>query len=204
MVAAVLATLAGLLPFALLKSHGDRSAARGAATASTWTSSTGRPRSAPVPLTTGPTELDGLALLPGWVWHQDVTGFRIAAPQFWNYSRDDSLVYFREPGGERMLTVGGWKPASPDLVAAWKTEEVDTAHVAGYKRLRIETVTCPFEACAEWEYTYTGTDGAQVKTINRGIRTAAGRTYVIMWRTKIFDWQINQSNYLLILASFHA
>jgi hypothetical protein len=38
--------------------------------------------------------------------------------------------------------------------------------------------------------------------INRALRTSTNRTYVIMWQTNAFDWQVNMSYFWLVIASF--
>jgi serine/threonine protein kinase len=162
---------------------------------------TGTDQSA-LPQASGPTAIDGTALPAGWIWYQDPGGFRIAVPQFWSFSRDATMAYFREPGGDRMVSVGTWQPTTSDLVSAWTKEEADTAKVPGYQRVNIGTVPGFFEACADWEYTYNGPRGERLQVINRAFRTAPGRAYVIVWRTDAFDWSVNQTYFRLIIGSF--
>jgi serine/threonine protein kinase len=198
--AVVVATLAIALPIAGLHLPG-----RPGDAGAVITDPTANTSPSPLAVATGPTVLDGVALPPGWIWYQDPSGFRVAVPQQWTYTRENSVAYFRDPNGDRLLAVGEWRPSAADPVAAWTAAE-DTARSPDYMRLRLEAVTCPFAACAEWEYTTNGPDGPDgtpVRVISRGIRTASGRSYQITWRTKIFDWQINQSNYLVIIPSFH-
>ena len=101
-----------------------------------------------------------------------------------------------------MLTVGRWQPGSADLVAALRTEEAATRAAHDYSQVRLAPVTCSFVSCAEWEYLYTAPDGTGLHVVERAFRTRTGHTYLIVWRTKAFDWSINLSNYLPIVASF--
>jgi serine/threonine protein kinase len=156
----------------------------------------------PLPQASGPTAIDGTALPAGWVWHLDPGGFRVTVPQFWTYTKDASMVYFQEPGGDRMVSVGTWQPATSDLVTAWTKEEVDTARAPGYQRVSMGSVTGFFEACADWEYTYNGARGESLHVINRAFRTGPSRLYVIVWRTDTFDWAVNQTYFRLIVGSF--
>src|SRR5262249_27365545 len=99
----------------------------------------------PLPQASGPTAIDGTALPAGWVWHLDPGGFRVAVPRFWTYTKDAStkdasMAYFQEPGGDRMVSVGTWKPMTSDLVTAWTKEEVDTAKMPGYQLISIGSV----------------------------------------------------------------
>jgi Protein kinase domain len=144
---------------------------------------------------------DEYRLPEGWIWHHDSAGFRIAAPAGWTSTRDDSTVYFREPGGTRMLAVGRWQPASANLVTAWTQEEAAATKLPNYQRLRIESVPAFFRSCADWEYAYDG-DGGRLRTVSRGFTTSPGQSYVIVWRTSAFDWQLNLANFWLVTASF--
>jgi eukaryotic-like serine/threonine-protein kinase len=157
------------------------------------------------PLTPAPTSsaAEEYRLPEGWIWHHDPAGFRIAAPASWAATRDDSTVYFREPGGARLLAVGLWNPASPNPVTAWTHEETTAARLPNYQRLRIEPVPAFFRSCADWEYTYDG-DAGRLRTVSRGFTTDGGRSYVIVWRTSAFDWQLNLANFWLATASFRA
>ena len=136
------------------------------------------------------------------MWYADPGGFRIAVPKFWAYTRDDSTAYFREPGSERTIAVGEWKPPGDNLVAAFEKEEADGVKAPGYQRVRIDPVTSAFPTAAEWEYTFDGPDDRRLHAVNRGFRTAGGRAFVIMWQTSDFDFQTNQANYQLMTVSF--
>jgi serine/threonine protein kinase len=144
---------------------------------------------------------DPYTLPDGWEWHHDQAGFRIAVPKSWERTGDDTMSYFREPGGDRVLGVGEWTASQPNLVAAWTGAEVDAATVSGYQRLRMVPVAQYFDACAEWEYTYDGASGRRLHVINRAVRTS-NRTFVMMWQTNAFDWQVNMSYFWLVAASF--
>jgi hypothetical protein len=144
------------------------------------------------------------ALPAGWMWYADPSGYKIAVPKFWTYTRDESLAYFREPGGDRTIAVGTWNPTSTDLVKAWTNEEADTRTVPGYQRVRIAPVATNYPAAAEWEYTFGGSDGRRLHAVDRCFRTSAGQTYVIRWQTTDFDFQTIQSYYQLMTVSFTA
>jgi eukaryotic-like serine/threonine-protein kinase len=144
---------------------------------------------------------DEYRLPEGWIWHHDTSGFRIAAPAGWTSTQDDSTVYFREPGGVRMLAVGRWQPATANLVTAWTQEESAATTLPNYQRLRIEAVPAFFRSCADWEYAYEG-DGGRLRTVSRGFTTSPGQSYAIVWRTSAFDWQLNLANFWLVTASF--
>jgi len=146
----------------------------------------------------------GRFVLPrGWIWYEDAAGFRLAVPQGWTISRDDRGVYFKEPTGFRMLAVRQWKTSSTDPVAAWSGEEAEARRLTNYQRIRIEDVPQYFTSCSDWEYRYD-VDRRQLHTLERGFTTPRGRSFAFSWRATEFDWPINQSNFLLVAASFRA
>jgi hypothetical protein len=144
---------------------------------------------------------DEYRLPDGWIWHHDPSGFRIAAPAGWTSTRDDTTMYFREPGGVRMLAVGRWQPANANPVTAWTQEESAATKLPNYQRLRIEAVPAFFRSCADWEYAYDG-EGGRLRTVSRGFTTSPGQSWAIVWRTSAFDWQLNLANFWLVTASF--
>jgi hypothetical protein len=150
-----------------------------------------------------PTETDGVQLPVGWGWHHETAGFRFAAPQGWFTSRANSVTYFQEPHGERLLAIGRWTPAATDPVTAWTRVEAHAAELPRYQRIRIDAVPEFFQSCADWEYTHDGS-GTRLRTISRGFTLPDGRSYVIMWRVPEFDWKVNLPNFWLVTGSFRA
>jgi len=146
---------------------------------------------------------DEYRLPEGWIWHHDPDGYRIAAPVGWTASREHGLAVFREPGGGRMLAAGPWQPSATDPVAAWTREEAGTPRPVNYQRLRIDPVPHFFASCADWEYSFDG-PGGRHRSISRGFSTGPGRSYQIVWQTRVLDWQLNQPNFWLVTASFRA
>ncbi|WP_346533186.1 serine/threonine-protein kinase [Micromonospora sp. DPT] len=143
------------------------------------------------------------ALVAGWTWYEDATGFRIAAPARWLRFTDGTVTCFREPGGRRVLSVApGVAPADP--VAHWRAEErrlTGDGALPGYRRVDISRLDM-FRGGALWECSWLNAAGVQVHTARLIVAVAAGRAYTVSWLTEEFDWQVNATYFLMIRQSF--
>jgi hypothetical protein len=173
-------------------------------TAAADSSPTAAPQSPP-PTNAPNTGPGGFTLPAGWVYHNDPTGFRVAYPEGWRITRDGSMVYFRDPGGGRVLGIDQTDQPKADPVADWQSQErnrVNAGDFPGYTRIRIEAVAF-WSACADWEFTYTDRGSSnRLHVINRGFITSPRQAYAIFWLTRDFDWGTNLANFNLIAASF--
>ncbi|MEH0936638.1 hypothetical protein V6U80_15880, partial [Micromonospora sp. CPCC 205543] len=164
----------------------------------------GRPAPAdatPVPSAPPP---DGeLALVTGWTWYEDPTGFRIAAPARWLRFTDGPVTCFREPDGSRVLSVtSGAAPADP--VAYWESEErrlTGAGKLAGYRRVDISALDM-FRGGALWECAWTNGAGDLVHTARLIVTVTPTLAYTVSWLTEEFDWQVNATYFLMIRQSF--
>jgi hypothetical protein len=153
--------------------------------------------------TTPPPAGGGLALHAGWQWYDDRTGFRVATPKGWEVTRRSTMVYFREPGGGRVLGIDQSDRPKPDPVADWKQQEaarVRAGDWVDYHRVRIVPVKY-FVKAADWEFTYRAT-GGRMHVINRGFITSPTQAYAIYWATPESEWSANLDNFRLIARSF--
>ncbi|SCF08207.1 Serine/threonine protein kinase [Micromonospora purpureochromogenes] len=143
------------------------------------------------------------ALVAGWTWYEDATGFRIAAPARWLRFTDGTVTCFREPGGRRVLSVApGAAPADP--VAHWRAEErrlTGDGALPGYHRVDISRLDM-FRGGALWECSWLNAADVQVHTARLIVAVAAGRAYTVSWLTEEFDWQVNATYFLMIRQSF--
>jgi serine/threonine protein kinase len=143
------------------------------------------------------------ALPEGWRLYRDRTGFAVAVPEGWTVSRRGTMVYFREPGGGRLLGIDQTDQPKPDPVADWTRQEarrVAAGDWNDYRRVRIDPVDY-FIKAADWEFTYAGTSG-RVHVINRGFITSPRKAYAIYWSTPDSQWAANLGNFRLIAQSF--
>ncbi|MDG4840361.1 serine/threonine-protein kinase [Micromonospora sp. WMMD967] len=143
-------------------------------------------------------------LREGWTWHDDPTGFRIAAPIGWARWTEGSVTCFREPGGAKVLSVESG-PARADPVAYWQTEETRLTTGDGllpaYRKVDISAMDI-FEGGAVWECGWENAAGEQVHSFRLLANTSAERSYTVSWLTKEFDWQVNAAYLPMIRQSF--
>jgi hypothetical protein len=160
--------------------------------------------SAAGPPAAGPPAAGGEVALPaGWRMYQDRTGFRVAVPAGWTVSRRGTIVYFREPGGGRLLGIDQSDRPKSDPVADWRQQEatrVAAGDWSGYQRVRIVAVNY-FVKAADWEFTYREGNG-RTHVVNRGFVTSPTQAHAIYWSTPEADWSANLDNFRLIAQSF--
>jgi hypothetical protein len=208
--AAVLAVVAAVIALAL-RSAADGGAPEGrvgdsptagappAAEPTTAAAPTSEPVQPPPPT---PSE-DGEQLPAGWHIYTDETGFSVAVPEQWPVTREGSIVYFREPGGGRVLGIDQTDEPQPDPVADWAGKEafrVARGDFPGYERVRLEAVDY-FLKAADWEFTYDGRSG-RIHVNNRGFITAPDQAYGMWWSTPDSRWEEYRGDLELIQRSF--
>jgi hypothetical protein len=146
----------------------------------------------------------GVALPAGWrVYRDPENGFRVAVPVGWNISYDGTIVYFREPGGGRVLGIDKSDTPKPDPLADWRTQSayrVARGDFPGYQEIKIVAVDY-FVKAADWEYTYDGRT-ARLHVLNRNFITSPTQAYAIFWLTADSQWAANLPNLDLIIRSF--
>ncbi|WP_443677147.1 serine/threonine-protein kinase [Micromonospora cabrerizensis] len=161
------------------------------------------PASTPVASVAPPAEAR-YRLRDGWTWHDDPTGFRIAAPVGWARWTEGSVTCFRETGGARVLSVESG-PVRADPVAHWKAEEARLTTgdglLPGYRKVDISAMDI-FEGGAVWECGWENAAGDQVHSFRLLANTSAERSYTVSWLTKEFDWQVNAAYLPMIRQSF--
>ncbi|MFK3985672.1 serine/threonine-protein kinase [Micromonospora sp. NPDC050397] len=145
------------------------------------------------------------ALVPGWTWYTDPSGFRIAAPVGWRVFTERGVVCFQEPDGPRVLSVDPSTVPTVDAEAYWRAEEARLTRggaLPGYSLVNIGPLDF-HRGGAEWECRWTNAAGRQVHTLRMLFRTSADRAYTIAWLTPEFDWQVNQVYLPMLRLSFH-
>lgn len=138
-------------------------------------------------------------LPPGWAWHTDGAGFRVAAPAGWEYFAGDQVLCFHEPFGPRVLIVDP-SPPTADTADYWRLRERqlrDDSRISGYEL--VATRQLRRHRGAEWEFSWTGPDGRRQRTVE--MLVAAG-PFAVVWHTEELDWQQNQANLDLVRETF--
>ncbi|GLZ62248.1 serine/threonine-protein kinase [Micromonospora sp. NBRC 107095] len=139
----------------------------------------------------------------GWTWHDDPTGFRIAAPVGWARWTEGPATCFRRSSGSRVLSVEAG-PARADPVAYWKAEEArltTSGALPGYRKVDISAMDI-FKGGAVWECGWLNALGVAVHSFRLLINASAGRSYTVSWLTEEFDWQVNAAYLPMIRQSF--
>ncbi|MGC4856779.1 serine/threonine-protein kinase [Micromonospora sp. DT4] len=160
------------------------------------------PTATPVPSVSPPKDAR-YGLRDGWTWHDDPTGFRIAAPVAWARWTEGAVTCFREPSGARVLSVEAG-PTQADPVAHLKAEErrlVSAEALPGYRKVDISALDV-FDGGALWECSWENAAGERVHSIRLLANTSARRAYTVSWLTKEFDWQVNAAYFVMIRQSF--
>jgi tRNA A-37 threonylcarbamoyl transferase component Bud32 len=159
----------------------------------------------PAPVRSMPAQPGWNALLPGFVWYLDPSGFRISVPQGWTVTSGPDGSCFREPNDTRTLAVEPYTPDG-DPISHWLGQEsalIAAGPPRGYTNLGIGLVPYYFLGAAQWEYTYLdATTRAVQHGLSRCFLVSAQRAYTIVWRTRQLDWQPNLDLYRAIIGSF--
>jgi serine/threonine protein kinase len=184
---------------------GPSSAASAAAPVPSAAATTAVPSVAPTTvLPTAPAGQATPVLPAGWTLHKDSTGFSVPVPNGWRVQRNSTSVEFNEPGGARMLMIDQTNSPKSDPVADWKGQEaarLDDNRYRDYSRVKIEAVDY-FLKAADWEWTYTSSNGNRLHVLNRGFVTGPKQAYAIYWSTPASAWQDNQDELQIIANGF--
>ncbi|MER7457400.1 serine/threonine-protein kinase [Micromonospora sp. NPDC126480] len=162
------------------------------------------PPAVATPVPSVPPPSGALRLVPGWTWHVDPGGWRIATPVAWLRWTEGPVTCFQEPDGVRVLSVETG-PRRADPVAWWRAEErrlTGDGSLAGYRNVGISALDDFFDGAAVWECAWVNPAGERVHTARLLVNVSAGRAYTVSWLTKEFDWAVNTQYFLMIRQSF--
>jgi eukaryotic-like serine/threonine-protein kinase len=139
------------------------------------------------------------ALVAGWVWYRDPTGYRIAVPGGWTAYTGPGGMCFRDTGDNRWLGVSQWAGAG-DPVAHVRSRAQEL-HPQGYQEVRVAPVPY-YKGGADWEFQFDAPIRGRMHGVVRDFVVAPGLGYTISWCTTEFDWSVNLDNFRLVMASF--
>jgi len=163
------------------------------------------PRSAPTaPQKNAARGYDGFDLFGGWSYFTDGTGFHMPVPDGWSYQKIGTTYCFRDPHGERVLSLDTGRNPTGDPVKACRAEAarlIRAGVLPNYQQISIAPRELVNDA-ADWEYTYNDANGvplhAQTVWLAKG-----GKAYAISWATREIDWSGDLAKVNMVLTTFY-
>ena len=147
-------------------------------------------------------ELKDRALLPGWSYFTDGSGFYMPVPDDWTWQPIGTTYCFRDPVAGRVLVLDTGRKPTGDPVRACEAEAaklVATGALPGYQQVGIERLPL-LDKAADWEYTYQR-DGRRLHAQTRWFAKGA-KAYAISWVTSEIDWGPDLATMNMVLSSF--
>ncbi|GID98801.1 hypothetical protein Adu01nite_01520 [Paractinoplanes durhamensis] len=149
--------------------------------------------------------VSGWDLLAGWSYFSDGSGFHLAVPDGWTFRKVGNLYCFREPGGQRVLSLDTGRNPSADPVVACRAEAsrlVKAGALPGYTEISIESKPLLIKA-ADWEYTFAAGDGGKLHARTRWF-ASNGKGYALSWATQEIDWTTDLAKINMVVSTFYA
>ncbi|WP_406673064.1 protein kinase [Nonomuraea sp. N2-4H] len=158
-----------------------------------------------------PTEepVDEPEIPDGWRAYRNTAGrFQIAVPPRWRATKTagrDS-VEFTRPGTPGRLLVEWTIPDVPwkDPERHWVLLEAEIRRKGDfeqYRRIAITPTEFQGRPAADWEFTRVD-QGVTIHVIDRGLRTAEGRPFAVMWETTQDRWERDRHYFDDFLRTF--
>jgi hypothetical protein len=148
--------------------------------------------------------VSGWDLLPAWSYFTDGSGLHMPAPDGWTYQRIGTMYCFRDPSGDRVLSLDTGRNPAGDPVKACRTEAtrlVEAGALPGYREIGIEPRPLLNKA-ADWEYTYQDSDRTVLHARTRWF-ASGGRGFAISWSTREIDWPADLAKINMVLSTFY-
>jgi len=120
------------------------------------------------------------ALMKGWIWYRDDSGFSVGVPAHWRYWRATDAVCFQDPSSSRILGIGSGPLEAP-----------------GFQLVADKNVNLA-EPALEREFVYGGDERP------RHAVALVTSTLTVLWASDDFDFQPSRALYDVIRASFAA
>jgi serine/threonine protein kinase len=149
--------------------------------------------------------VNGWALLDGWSYFDDGSGLHMAVPDGWTYQKVRTTYCFRDPAGDRVLSLDTARNPAGDPVQACKNEAarlVREGALPGYQQITIEAKPLLNKA-ADWEYRYRDRDGVLLHAQTRWFATN-GKAFAISWSGREIDWAGDFGKVSMVLTTFYA
>jgi hypothetical protein len=173
------------------------SAPAGAPTAAGKAPTSTPPGSAPAP-----TSAAAFQPPSGWYMYRDRSGFSVPLPNGVRPSAGNpNELHFR--WNNRLLIIAQTDKPQPDPYKDWQQQERDRAgdQYRNYRKIRLERVDYQLSA-ADWEFTYTTSNGNTQRAVKRNFLTSKTQAYSINWYTSPGDWNAAKKDIQVIYQGF--
>ncbi len=139
-----------------------------------------------------------LRLPPGFTWHVDPAGFRVAVPVGWRTGRIRDRLLLSSPDGGATLRIGPWTEPGRNILAVLIAQE-SAVRLDGYRRHRIAAP--PDTPFPEWDFIYRDPATGSMRVLRRVV-DLGGPTYLLEWRAPRQSWTDGQATLAVVLDSF--
>jgi len=120
------------------------------------------------------------ALMKGWIWYRDHSGFSVGVPAHWRYWHATDAVCFQDPSSSRILGIGSGPLEAP-----------------GFQLVADRNINLA-EPALEREFVYGGDERP------RHAVALVTSTLTVLWASDDFDFQPSRALYDVVRASFQA
>ena len=147
--------------------------------------------------------IGNLAVMEGYSYFTDPSGFHMAVPDGWTYERIGTTICFRDPHSVHFLSVDTARNPAGDPVKACQTQSqklVAAGALPGYKLEALRQATLQ-EKAADWEFQYQGPNSLPMHAMVWWV-ARDGKAFAIGWATRQFEWQPYLGTYSMLKSTF--
>jgi serine/threonine protein kinase len=150
------------------------------------------------------TGVNGWSLTPGWSYFDDGSGFHMPVPDSWTFTKSGTMYCFRDPEGDRVLSLDTGRNPAGDPVTACRNEAtrlVAAGALPDYSQISIEKRPL-LNRAADWEYRYRDPAGTLLHAQTRWF-ASNGHGYALSWATREIDWTSDLGKINMVLSTFY-
>ncbi|MFJ1702011.1 serine/threonine-protein kinase [Kitasatospora sp. NPDC088346] len=138
----------------------------------------------------------------GYHWVDDPAGFRMAVPDGWTRSVNAGQIDYSPDGGTHLIRVGITPGAAQSAESHLLELERSVGRSADYHRILLRANTFQGNDAAQWEYTWTASDGTPWHAADQAFVTSAGTEYAVFADAPEADWAAVEEQYTTALNTF--
>jgi hypothetical protein len=128
----------------------------------------------------------------GYQLYTDPSGFKIVLPQWMTDQGVGYRATSHKFGGHGLTLLVDWQsPANSSALADWQSSDAaGPGTFNGYQRIQVAQVTYgQWTNAADWEWTFNGSGGTRLHSLNRGFVVDNGKYgYALLWTAPDADW----------------